>query len=78
MADGPGSGYTQKSFSLPVEQVRWLRQLRKEAFAEDVELHEVVVVREAIDRLMHAGNWKALRGRLIDRLSTEPKRGRRI
>ena len=76
MATRPEGGYTQKSFLLPNQQVRWLRQLRKDAFAEDLDLHEVVVVREALDRLMRTETWKTLRPHLMNRLATGPQRGR--
>jgi hypothetical protein len=76
LADRPRADYVQKSFSLPIDQVRWLRELRRDALADEIDLHEVVVIREAIDRLMRLGSWRSLKQALLAQSSGGPRHGR--
>lgn len=67
--------YRAKSFRLPDDQVRWLRRVRTQALAEDVDLDEVTIIREALSRLMTVGAWPELKEYLVARAALGPRRG---
>jgi hypothetical protein len=73
--------YRSKSFTLPVSQIKWMRQLKAASLndstvQEEFELFESTVAREAFARLINVGGWPELKADLVRRARREPRPGR--